>query len=105
MNRGAGKVAVITGAGSGVGQACMKLFAAEGAKVVGVSRTQSNLDETLAAVKALPGEGKVVAADLGVSQRTVENHRASIMAKTDTKSLPALARMAMAAVNADRSNR
>jgi two-component system CheB/CheR fusion protein len=48
---------------------------------------------------------KNIAADLGISQRTVENHRASIMAKTDTKSLPALARMAMAAVNADRSNR
>ena len=28
---------------------------------------------------------------------TVENHRASIMRKTDTKSLPALARLALAA--------
>jgi two-component system CheB/CheR fusion protein len=42
---------------------------------------------------------KNIAADLGISQRTVENHRASIMAKTDTKSLPALARMAIAAVD------
>ena len=64
MDRLKGKVALITGAGTGVGRACMKLFAAEGAKVVGVSRTQTNLDETLAIVKAIPGEGKVVAADL-----------------------------------------
>ncbi len=40
---------------------------------------------------------KNIAADLGISQRTVENHRASIMTKTDTKSLPALARLALAA--------
>jgi two-component system CheB/CheR fusion protein len=40
---------------------------------------------------------KNIAADLGISQRTVENHRASIMTKTGTKSLPALARLALAA--------
>jgi two-component system CheB/CheR fusion protein len=40
---------------------------------------------------------KNIAADLGISQRTVENHRASIMKKTGTKSVPALARLALAA--------
>ncbi|MGA7809877.1 response regulator, partial [Bradyrhizobium sp.] len=40
---------------------------------------------------------KNIAADLGISQRTVENHRASIMEKTGSKSLPALARFALSA--------
>jgi two-component system CheB/CheR fusion protein len=40
---------------------------------------------------------KNIAVDLGISQRTVENHRASIMTKTGTKSLPELARLALAA--------
>lgn len=40
---------------------------------------------------------KNIAADLGISQRTVENHRAAIMRKMGAKSLPELARLAMAA--------
>jgi two-component system CheB/CheR fusion protein len=40
---------------------------------------------------------KNIAADLGISQRTIENHRAAIMKKTGSKSLPALIRLALAA--------
>ena len=48
--------------------------------------------------RALAGQpSKNIAADLCISQRTVENHRASIMTKTGTKSLAALARLALAA--------
>jgi two-component system, chemotaxis family, CheB/CheR fusion protein len=43
---------------------------------------------------------KIIAADLSLSQRTVENHRASIMHKTGVKSLPELARLALAASTA-----
>lgn len=64
MHRLSGKVAVITGAGSGVGRACMKLFAAQGAKVVGSSRTQSSLDETLSLVNEIGGQGFVLARDV-----------------------------------------
>ena len=40
---------------------------------------------------------KNIAADLGISQRTVENHRAAIMKRTGSTCLAALARMALGA--------
>ena len=40
---------------------------------------------------------KNIAADLGINQRTVDNHRAAIMRKTGSKTLSALIRTALAA--------
>jgi NAD(P)-dependent dehydrogenase (short-subunit alcohol dehydrogenase family) len=64
MARLEGKIALITGAGTGIGRACMELFAKEGAIVFGISRTQSNLEETLSLVQVSGGTGKTFSADL-----------------------------------------
>lgn len=51
-----GKVAVITGAGSGMGRAMANLFAAEGAKIVAAEWNEATLAEVVAEVKAAGGE-------------------------------------------------
>ena len=61
-----GKIALVTGAGTGIGRACMIMFAREGAKVFGVSRTLLNLEETLGLVNDVGGEGSVFSADLSI---------------------------------------
>lgn len=50
-----GKVAVITGAGSGMGRAMANLFSAEGAKVVAAEWNQQTLDEVVAEVQGKGG--------------------------------------------------
>jgi NAD(P)-dependent dehydrogenase (short-subunit alcohol dehydrogenase family) len=50
------KVAVITGAGSGMGRAMAILFAQEGAKIVAGEWNATTLDEVVAAVRAAGGE-------------------------------------------------
>jgi NAD(P)-dependent dehydrogenase (short-subunit alcohol dehydrogenase family) len=70
-----GKVVIITGAGTGVGNACMKLFASEGAKVVGVGRTLATLEDTMAEVRKAGGEGFIIPADLSeddAAQRIIQ---------------------------------
>ena len=59
-----GKVAVVTGASTGIGRATMQMFSRAGAKVVGAARTQSTLDEAVKAITDQGGEALGVQADL-----------------------------------------
>jgi NAD(P)-dependent dehydrogenase (short-subunit alcohol dehydrogenase family) len=58
------KVAVITGAGNGIGRATAIRFAKEGAKVVLTTRRQSHGDETVATIKSFGGEAVFVQANV-----------------------------------------
>ncbi|MCU4184160.1 SDR family oxidoreductase [Acidiferrimicrobium sp. IK] len=59
-----GKVAVVTGAGRGIGASTALAFAQAGADVVIAARTAANLEEVAASITALGRRAVVVAADL-----------------------------------------
>lgn len=58
------KVALITGAGSGIGKATALLFAKEGAKVAALGRSQEELKETVTQIQDAGGEAMPVKADI-----------------------------------------
>jgi NAD(P)-dependent dehydrogenase (short-subunit alcohol dehydrogenase family) len=66
------KVALVTGASSGIGRAASVAFAKEGAKVVLASRNEKSTLETLRLVEAAGGEGIFVKTDVSIA-RDVEN--------------------------------
>jgi meso-butanediol dehydrogenase/(S,S)-butanediol dehydrogenase/diacetyl reductase len=62
------KIAVITGAASGIGRATAILFAREGARLVLADVQETGLQETLAAVRETGGEAVVMPVDVSVEQ-------------------------------------
>ncbi|MBB3612197.1 SDR family oxidoreductase [Rhizobium sp. BK602] len=74
MNRLNGKVAIVTGASSGIGRATAKLFAAEGAKVVVGARRGNELESLVAEIKAAGGEAAALAGDV----RSEDYHKALV---------------------------
>lgn len=62
------KVAIITGASSGIGRAAALLFGAEGAAVVLNGRNAAALEEVAELVRAQGGRAKAIAGDVGSSE-------------------------------------
>lgn len=61
----ANKVAIVTGASSGIGRASASLFAREGARVVVSARRQGELDALVREIEAAGGQAIAIAGDVG----------------------------------------
>jgi NAD(P)-dependent dehydrogenase (short-subunit alcohol dehydrogenase family) len=70
MMRLEGKVALITGAGSGIGKATALLLAREGAKVAGLGRTEDELVATVREIEENGGAAMPVLADISNPEDT-----------------------------------
>lgn len=57
------KVAIVTGAGSGIGRAIAILYAAEGAKIIAADLDEKGGEETVATIKAKGGEAVFIKVD------------------------------------------
>lgn len=64
MSALANKVAIVTGASSGIGRAAAKLFAAEGAKVVLAARRRQELDALVGEIERSGGQAVACAGDV-----------------------------------------
>lgn len=62
------KVALVTGAGSGIGQAAAIRMATAGARIAALGRTADDLTQTVDRIKADGGEAIAVAADISVPE-------------------------------------
>ncbi|MPM73832.1 Glucose 1-dehydrogenase 1 [bioreactor metagenome] len=60
-----GKIAFVTGGGSGIGAATAERFAEEGATVVICGRRKQPLEEVVARIKAAGGSAEAIVADVG----------------------------------------
>jgi meso-butanediol dehydrogenase / (S,S)-butanediol dehydrogenase / diacetyl reductase len=58
------RIALITGAGSGIGEAIARLFAEEGARIAVVDLRQERAQRTVEAIRAAGGEAMAIAADV-----------------------------------------
>ncbi len=72
MSKLQNKVAVVTGAGSGMGKSIAILFAAEGAKVIAADINQESLQAVINEISTAGGEAKAIIADV-TKEEDVQN--------------------------------
>lgn len=72
MNRLKGKVALVTGAGSGIGAATARLFAKEGARVAVADVDEQGANRTVAAIGEDGGEAVVIKCDVTVEAEVMK---------------------------------
>jgi NAD(P)-dependent dehydrogenase (short-subunit alcohol dehydrogenase family) len=67
-----GKVAIVTGAGSGIGQSIARLFATQGAQVIVLDLNQKAADGTAASIRTAGGEAEPIACDVADADQVAE---------------------------------
>jgi 3-oxoacyl-[acyl-carrier protein] reductase len=82
MNQLANQIAVVTGAGRGIGRAIALKFAAEGADIVCVSRTVENSEKVAGEIRALGRRAWACAVDVADSKAVAEAGQ-KILTQTD----------------------
>lgn len=80
MGRFENRVAVVTGAGGGIGRACAEGFAVEGAATVVVDLRQDLLDDVVAAIEGAGGKVVGVRADVSDPEDTIRVAEAALAA-------------------------
>jgi len=72
MSRLAGKVAIVTGAGGGIGGAIARQYSAEGASVVCLDINGDTLGKTVDAITAAGGQAAALVGDVGLEETATE---------------------------------
>ncbi|KAJ8653404.1 hypothetical protein O0I10_010950 [Lichtheimia ornata] len=82
MQRLSGKVAIITGAASGIGYEASILFAKEGAQVVCADLNEQGIQKTVAKITELVGKDRAIAVKTDVSKEDQVKHLVDTAVKT-----------------------